>query len=182
MLMVELTIGRERIASVPAVWEEILKGSGVKGGVGESGGEATAVPHHVGEWVRLVGLAGQARRIGHDGRNDFVGDRQRRPQFESAQARTGRIGETLHQAVGGDGGPGAGVRRAKDVSGGGHRRLQAVRSLARSVLGGGSSTRAAARADSRAIEARRRFAIGLHANCPSTTLEGADGAIVRSLR
>ena len=182
MLMVELTIGRERIAPVPGVWEKILKGSGVKGGVGESGGEATAVPHHVVELVRLAALAGQAERIGHDGKNDFVGERWRGPQFESAQARAGRVAEALHPAMGGNGSPGAGIRRAKEVPGGGHRRLQAVRGLARSVLGCGSAPCRAARIDCREVEARRRSAVGPHANWPSTILEGAGGAIVRSLR
>ena len=182
MLMVGLTIGMERNAPVPEVWGRILKGSGVKGGVGESGGEATAVPHHLVELARLAGLAGHAGRIGHDGRNDFAWERRSRPQFESAEARIGRVAETLHQAMGGNGGPGAGVRRAQDVSGGDDPRLQAIRSLARSVLGSGISPRAAARIGCRAIEARRRPAVSFHANCPSTTLEGAGGAIVRSLR
>lgn len=51
MLMVELTVWRERTAPGPGVWEEILRGSGVEGGVGEGGGEATAVPHHLIELV-----------------------------------------------------------------------------------------------------------------------------------
>jgi len=53
MLMVELTSGRERTAPGPGVWEKILKGSGVKGGVGESGAKPPLSPT---TWLSWFGL------------------------------------------------------------------------------------------------------------------------------